>query len=792
MKVSKNWLREYLKLDSYSDEELFASINAHVCEIETYQKFVTATNLTIGLVHECVMHPDSDHLHVCQVEVSPNEIKQIVCGAPNVAAGKKVIVANIGAVLPGDFKIKPSKIRGVESNGMLCSLQELGIEEKYIDEEFKNGIYLFDEEAPIGGDPLKYLGFDDTVIDLDLTSNRSDLLSIEGVAYDLGAALNQHIYPVEPELKEEKKKNDVTVEIQTDGCYKYLARTIEDITIAPSPQWLKARLIVSGIRPINNVVDVTNYVLMELGQPLHAFDKAVLGNHIIVRNAHPGEKLVTLDEIERVLEPSDVVIANEKEALCLGGVMGGLHSEVEPSTKTVVLEAAYFDPLCVRKTSSRLGLKSESSIRFERKIDYDRVERALDYAAQLICELSGGKVLNGVASQIRKEIEPQSVNITTEQINHVLGTDLNDSMVENYFKRLDYCYTKEGLVYTIVLPSRRMDLEPSIQDIIEDVARMHGYDQIPTTLAESGSKGGLTYKQKMLRFTRMTLASMGFNETVSYSLVNKKDLYHYTLAEGNPIEVLMPMTEDRAVMRQSLLNGLMDAIRYNRARKVEDLAFFEIGNSYCMDGETLMLAGAMCGTFVSEQWKGKDNYPADFYVLKGLLDAYFERLNVKVAYQPYQDLKSFHPGRTAAIYLENQMIGVIGELHPRFAKSQDLLGVVAFEIQLEPVLMAHKRFSYQPLNKYPSVTRDLAIVLQKDILAEDVLAVVRQTVKKNLVHAEVFDVYVGEKVKEDEKSLAIKLTLEDRTKTLESEDVDKIIKSVLNRLEYHFHARLRD
>lgn len=791
MKVSKNWLKEYLNLDSITDEELFSCISAHICEIESYQKLVQATNLTIGYVKECEIHPNSDHLHICQVEVRPNEIKQIICGAPNVAAGKKVIVANVGAVLPGDFKIKPSKIRGVESDGMLCSLQELGIEEKYVDEEFKNGIFLLDEDAPVGEDPLSYLGFDDTVIDLDLTSNRSDLLSIEGVAYDLGAALNQKIYPIASELEEASKANPVHVDIQSENCYKYLARTIEQITIAPSPQWLKARLIVSGIRPINNVVDVTNYVLLELGQPLHAFDQAHLGNHIIVRNAFEQEKLVTLDGIERTLEATDLVIANEKEALCLAGVMGGLNSEVENTTKTVVLEAAYFDPLCVRRTSSRLGLKSESSMRFERKIDYNRVERALDYAAQMIAELAGGVVLSGVSTAVTKQLPTQTVSITTDKINQVLGTSLADGQVEDLFKRLDYSYTKSNMVYTITIPSRRMDLEPSYQDIIEDVARMNGYDSIPTTIAASRTKGGLTDKQKQIRFTRLMLASMGLNETVSYSLVSKADLYNYTLEQGNPIEVLMPMTEDHAVMRQSLLNGILDAVSYNKARKVDHLAFFEIGNRYTQEKEVLMLAGAISGPFSSEQWRGEVKI-ADFYALKGLLDTYFARMNVSAVYKPYKEQKNFHPGRTAAIYLEDKMIGIIGELHPRFAKEKGISGTVAFEIELEPILSSNQAFQYRPMNKYPTVTRDLAIVVKKDILAEDVLNVIRQTLKAHLVSLEVFDLYTGDAVAEDEKSLAIKLTLEDVTKTLESSDVDKMIHSVLNRLDYHFKARLRD
>ena len=791
MKVSKNWLREYLNLDNISDDELFAKISAHVCEIEAYEKLVEATNLTIGHVLECVMHPNSDHLHVCQVEVAPGDVKQIVCGAPNVDAGKKVIVANVGAILPGDFKIKPSKIRGVESFGMLCSLQELGIEDKYVAEEFKNGIYLFDDEAPVGGDPLEYLGFDDTVIDLDLTSNRSDLLSIEGVAFDIGAALNQSVVTILPEVEEIEEENPVKVDILTDRCYKYSARYLKDIKICKSPQWMQARLIASGIRPINNVVDITNYVLLEMGQPLHAFDADKLGNHIIVREANDGEVLVTLDEVERKLVSSDIVICNETEALCLGGVMGGLSSEVENYTTNVILEAAYFDPISVRKTSSRLGLKSESSTRFERKIDYDRVERALDYAAQLMTELADAKVLKGVITNIKKEVLPKEVNITTYKINHVLGTALTDEEVENIFDRLAYSYIKNNGVYTIAIPSRRMDLEDSYQDIIEDVARMNGYDNIPTTIAATDTKGGLTYKQKRVRNTRLMLSSMGFNEVVTYSMIAKKDLNLYTLEEKPEIAVMMPMTEDKAVMRQSLLNGVIDAVAYNKARKVENISFFELGNVYNTETEDFHLAGAITGLFTSKLWGGVKQV-ADFYVLKGVLDAYFERMNVSVTYKPYKEVSSFHPGRCAGLYIGDTMIGIIGELHPKFAKEKGVSGTVAFELDMALITKEENNFSYKILNKYPTVSRDLAIVVKKDVLASDILAIIKQTTRKNLVSLEVFDLYTGENVGEDEKSLAIKLTLEDTTKTLESSDVDKIIKSVLNRLEFNFNARLRD
>ncbi|MGM9969862.1 MAG: phenylalanine--tRNA ligase subunit beta [Anaeroplasma sp.] len=790
MKVSKKWLNEYVDLSGLTDEELYNEITAHVCEIETMKKMVNATNLSIGKVLECVEHPDSDHLHVCKVEIRPNEISQIVCGAPNVKAGVKVIVALPGAVLPGDFKIKPSKIRGVESFGMLCSLQELGIEEKYVDEEFKNGIYLFDDEAKVGNDPLEYLGFDDTIIDLEVTSNRSDLLSIEGVAYDLGAALNQRVYPIIPALDEIDNKNPINVKVLTDKCYKYNARYLANVNIAPSPQWLKQKLIASGIRPINNVVDVTNLVLIEMGQPLHAFDADKLGNSIVVRQANEGEVLKTLDNIERKLDSNDIVITDGNEAVCVAGVMGGLTTEVENDTVNIVLESAYFDPVSIRKTSSKLGLKSESSTRFERKIDYNRVERALDYAAQLICELAGAEAYEGVASDVKVNYEEKHVQITTEKINNVLGTNLTDEYVNALFDRLSYAYVKSNNVYDITLPSRRMDLEESVQDIIEDVARMYGYDNIPTTIAKTRDKGSLSYSQKRIRSIRQILASMSLNECITYSLVSEQDLGLYVNNVSDPVKVLMPLTEDRAVMRQSLLNGLVDAVAYNKARKITDLALFEIGNTYTMNGEEIKLAIALSGIYSSQLWQGKKNV-ADFFLLKGIIDTLFDKLSFEVEYSPKYDLDSFHPGRCASIIHNGNIIGVIGELHPKFAKDHDVSGTIALEISLNELINEEHILKYHPINKYPSITRDLAIVCKKSISSDIVMKLIKQTGRKYLSNIELFDVYTGENVNDDEKSLAFTLTFEDSTKTLEAQEVDKVINSIINRLSRELDARLR-
>ncbi len=357
MKVSLNWLNDYLDLSKYSKEDLFKSFSYHIVEIEEAKYLVEASNLTIGHVLECE-EVEGTHLHLCKIETKKGEISQIVCGAPNMRKGLKVIVALPGCVLPGDFKIKPSKIHGIESNGMCCSLQELGLEEKFVPEKFKDGIYELDEFAPVGENPLHYLGLDDYIFDLNLTANRSDLLSIEGVAYDLGATLNLKVKSKEFKFNESNEENKLNVKVETPLCKKYLTRVVKNITIKESPLWMRQRLISSGIRPINNVVDITNYVLMELGQPLHSFDYDKLGNDIVVRNAHKGEKLITLDDVERTLDESDIVIANKNEALCVAGVMGGKSTEITNESKNVVIEAAYFDALSVRKTSKRLGLKS--------------------------------------------------------------------------------------------------------------------------------------------------------------------------------------------------------------------------------------------------------------------------------------------------------------------------------------------------------------------------------------------------------------------------------------------------
>lgn len=790
MRVSLNWLKDYLDLDDLTNEELYEKISLHISEIETMKKLSEATNLVVGEVLTCQMHPDSDHLHICEVNLG-KETQVIVCGAPNVAAGEKVIVALPGASLPGGIKIKVSKVRGVESNGMICSLSELGIEDRLVDEKYKNGIYLLPNDAPVGEDAVKYLGLDDQIIDLELTSNRSDLLSMEGVAYDFAATLERDLTLPLFQVKETKMVNPVKVKIETDLCYEYQTRLIEGITIKESPIWLKMRLIAAGIRPINNVVDVTNYVMVALGQPMHAYDHNFVGNNIVIREAGNDKEFVTLDNVKRELEPTDILITDGKKPIGLAGIMGGLNSEVEDTTTSVVLEVAMFDPMAIRKTSSRLGLKSEASTRFERLACQTRITRAIDMASALICDLAGGVVVGGIVKEVRKPYEPKYVDVTLERINSFLGTSLTSIDLERIFEDLRYEYTKNSSTYHIEIPSRRMDLENFFADICEDVARMIGYDQIPTTISAVDALGHLTKAQAVVRQIREVLANMGLNETMSYSLVSEEELNLYNLEEKEPIKVLMPLTSDRAYMRESLLNGIMSSISYNLARQMNDVAIFEIGKRYSMSDEELMLAGGFVGTFSANPWQGL-NHKVDFYLVKGILDTLANKLNLTFTYEPYENIKNtYHPGRAAKILVGNVEVGFIAGLHPEFRLKHDLKDCYVFEINLEKLIPLTTEINYEPISKYPSIERDLAIIVDENVTAKQVLDVVKMVAKKYLVSVNVFDLYKDNSLGENKKSLAFKMIFNDKEKTLDSKDVDKVINSILNRLDYYFKAQLR-
>lgn len=789
MKVSLNWLKDYLNLDNISKEELYNAISLHVCEIETMKPLCEVNNLVVGEVLTCVDHPDSDHLHVCEVNLG-DKVSTIVCGAPNVAAKQKVIVALPGAKLPGGT-IKSSKVRGVLSDGMICSLSELGIEDRLVDEKYKNGIYVLPEDTEVGIDAVKYLGLDDEVIDLELTSNRSDLLSVEGIAYDLAATLGIDINIPKYLVKETRMLNPLKVEIESDLCYEYGARLIKGITIKESPMWLKMRLIAAGVRPINNVVDITNYVMLALGEPMHAYDHNFVGDHIVVKEAKDVKEFITLDNINRKLESNDLLITDGKKPIGLAGIMGGLNSEVLPTTTEIVLEAAMFDPMAIRKTSSRLGLKSEASTRFERIACQERIKQALDMASHLICQLAGGIVVANMVDIVRIPYEKKYVDVTLNKVNNLLGTALTAKELETIFNNLRYNYEINDNIYHIEIPSRRMDLENFYADICEDVARMIGYDKIPTTTSLINSLGHLTKEQQITRNIREVLALSGLNEVVTYSLVSEDNLNLYNLKEEDPIKLLMPLTSDRAYMRLSLLNGIMEVINYNLARQMTDISIFEIGKRYNIHNEELMLAGGLTGNFSNNLWQGQ-NIKVDFYLVKGILDNLANKLNVKFDYVPYEKIKeTYHPGRQAKILVENEEVGFIASIHPEFRLKHDLKDTYVFEISLDKLFKYVNNIKYETISKYPSIERDLAIVIDDKVSADEVLKVVKMVAKKYLVSINIFDLYKDKSLGENKKSLAFKMVFVDKEKTLDSKDVDKVINSILNRLDYYFKAELR-
>ena len=790
MKVSLNWLSEYIDLKGKSVEEIEEIFSLQLTEVEEKYPLTTATNMMIGKVLECVDHPDSDHLHVCQVELKDGEVSQIVCGAPNVRAGVKVLVALPGAVLPGNFKIKPSKVRGVESNGMLCSFQELGIEDKYVEEEFKNGIYLLDDSAPVGEDPIKYLGLDDYVLDLHLTPNRADMLSMIGVSYDLGTVLDVVPTVKTPVLKTSSEPNPVTVKLETEKVIQYNARYIKDVKIKKSPWWLRQRLIAAGIRPINNVVDITNYILIEYGQPLHAFDADKLGNNIVVRMANEGEKFTTLDEVERILTVDDIVITDGTKPVCLGGVMGGLDSEVTDSTVNVVLESAQFNPTSIRKTSARLGLRSESSFRFERRVDYNRVKVALDKAAEMLVELADATVLDGVSCACNEEYKPVVIDVTLDKINNYMGVKLSEETVNDILRRMNFEYELVDGKYHVVVPSRRIDYDNNYQDLIEDIARFYGFDNIPLTIPATSDKGHLTKEQSLERSIKNLLAGMGMNEAICYSLTSEERLYEFVENEVAPVKVMMPFTEEREYMRQSLIPSLLDVVSYNKARKVESAKFFEISEVYNEEGSYRLLSGALSGIYSKSLWQQKVE-KIDFFLVKGIIEELLSKLGIKATYVT-ANKKNIHPGKCASILVGDKEVGYLGAIHPKYQKKHSLNETYVFELNFDLLLeLSEETIKYTPVSKYPSITRDLAIVCNKNIKASDIAALIKQTGKKILVDVSLFDLYEDESIGLENKQLAYKLTFCDSEKTLESADVEKVIKSILNRLEFTYQAKLR-
>lgn len=795
MIVSYNWLKELLKLNVPA-KKLAEEMSLYSVEIESFSKLIEATNLVVGYVKEKKPHENSDHLNICQVNFGSYDL-QIVCGAPNVDEGQYVIVALPGAVLPGGT-IKKSMIRGVESNGMICSLQELGLDSKYVPEKYAHGIYVLGEDAVPGSNALTYLGLDDYTIELGLTPNRMDLLSMRGVAKDIKAMYNLEEIPLQYTLHETdvKATDEITVQLETRNCYSYYARVIKDVEIKESPNFIKARLIASGIRPINNVVDITNYILMLFGQPLHSFDQDQLGNKIVVRRAYEGEKTITLDNNERVLNHSDIVITDGDRTVCVAGVMGCKNTEVTNETKNIVLESAVFRPLSIRRTSSRLGLRSEASIRYERGVDLNQSLEAVNYACYLLEKYAGGKVLKGYVHQGIEQIEDKEIILTEQFIEDYLGIHIPMRRIDEICRSLSFQTEVNDKEIKVFVPNRRLDITIK-QDLVEEIARIYGYDKLNETIPSMNVSGGLTEIQKSRRTVRHIFSDLGWNECITYSLISPKYIDEFlfpSLQHQEPIVLSHPMSEEHSVLRKSLLPSLIHVVKYNEARKMTNNAFFEIAKKYysCnnMTYEENLFSGIITGETPKTMWKG-NHEKVDFFYVKGVLDTLFTKLRIHVKYIPLdEDIKELHPKRTAKIIYNNQIIGFVGELHPKYAKDNNLEEVYVFEICLDTITSTPLDVkSFTPISKVPSVERDLALVMDIHQPIGEIIEAIQKS-DKMISSVKVFDLYMDEKTLNHKKSVAVRITLES-DETLTEEVISSKMKRILKSLEYRYQISLR-
>lgn len=798
MKVSYKWLKQLVDLEGISFDELVRDLSLYSIEVEGTEKVTDASNIIVGYVESKERHPDSDHLNICMVNTG-SEILQIVCGAPNVEAGQKIMLALPGAVLPGGT-IKQAKVRGVESNGMICSLAELGLESKYVPEKYASGIYVLNDDAPLGVDALEYLELNDEAIELGLTPNRMDLLSMNGVANDVSAMYSRKriVEYNEPTELDTLASSEINVTLETEDCLSYYARVIKDVEIKESPAFIKARLIASGIRPINNVVDITNYILVLFGQPLHAFDQDVLGNQIVVRNAHMGEKTITLDEQERTLNEKDIVITDGNTVTCIAGVMGCATSGVSDNTKNIVLESAVFKPLSVRKTSARLGLRSESSVRYERGVDLNQTILASNYACYLFEKYAGGKVLKGAVHQGIETLPDKCIDLTQEDLKLYLGVNIDEAEIIDICSKLGFGTEKVDDVIKVMVPNRRLDITIK-QDIIEEIARLHGYDKLNETLPKMDLSGALTKSQKMRRVIGTTLSEIGLREVLTYTLVSAKFNERFTNIypeNYQEVKLVNPISEERSTVRLGIIPSLLEVVKYNKTRKNNDIHIFELSNRYYFDekGEVqaeMILSGAMTNEFASYRHQNVHEV-VDFYTIKGVVETLFNRLGIKETYKVLEKpCKELHPKRSAGIYVDEQLIGFIGEVHPGYAHKEDLDGTYVFEINVQKLFdMNLPEVMFKQMSKLPAVERDLALVMNKDQNVGEIIEAIYKTDKQMIKKVVVFDIYTGEKLGADLKSVAFRITLES-DEVLTDEIITSKVNKIIKMAEFRYQAKLR-
>ena len=795
MLVPVKWIRDYVNIDMDTVEfaDKMTMTGTKVETVEFLGKEIS--NVVIGQIEKIDQHPNADKLVVCQVNVGEEELVQICTGAKNVSEGDIVPVAKVNATLPGGIKIKKGKLRGEASHGMLCSAEELGIDENFINEESKGGIYILNgmDNLVIGQDIKEFLGLNDAIIDFELTANRPDCRSMIGIAREAAVTIGEKINYPEIEVKEcdEEINFDVKVE-NPELCMRYGARIVKDVKIEPSPYWMQRRLIEAGVRPINNIVDITNFVMLEQGQPLHAFDLNQLPTgKIVVKNAREGEKFTTLDEVERTLDKDMLVITDGEKTVAIAGVMGGLNSEVSENTTEVLFEGAAFNADSIRATSKKLGLRTEASGRYEKGIATNLSITGVERACQLVEILGAGRVLRGTAEDYPIKQEVQTLTVNPSRIIKNIGIDLSLDGFVKILEDLEFkCDLKSADEVVIEVPSFRLDIEQEA-DIYEEIARIYGFENIPSEQLEGNATAGVkTPKQKFMDTIKNTATSIGLNEILTYSFVSPKSLDKIKLPaddkKRNYVELINPLGEDTSVMRTTMMPSMLNVLYTNISRKVESALAFECGHTFTPQEGLPIETNHLCvGMY------GKE---VDFFVLKGALEAILESVGFE-GYEiiPETNNTTFHPGRCATIMYNDIYIGTFGEVHPEVIDNYSLgQRVYLAELDLDLIFdKSDRTIIYNPLPKYPSTSRDIAILVKDDIIVKQIEDIIKANGEDLLESYKLFDVYKGAQIAEGYKSIAYSIIYRSKDKTLTDEDVNKVHQNIIRELEEKLDAKLR-
>lgn len=794
MLVPLKWLRDYVDIDI--DTQEFADMMTMTgSKVEKVDFFGKETNgVEVCKILEIEQHPDADRLKVTKVEVANGEILQIVTNATNIKVGDFVPVARIGAVLPGDFKIKKGKLRGVLSEGMFCGAEELTIPSAFVEDHKKDGIYILDHQDSfeLGMDVRDVLGINDALIEFEITSNRPDCRSIIGIAREAAVTLGKELKYPEIKVQACDEEMSFEIDIQTDLCKRYCGRVVKDVKVGPSPYWMQRKLIEAGMRPISNIVDITNYVMLELGQPLHAFDlDDIKYNKMTVKMAEEGEKFTTLDGVERTLTSDMLVIGNKDKTLDLAGIMGGENSEIKDTTTSIFIEGASFAKENIRATSKKLGLRTEASSRFEKGIDINLTEEAVNRACQLIEELGCGTVLNGMLDYYPQKEEVQKVTVNPVRINKLLGVNVPMDQFINILESLEFkCNLVSSEVLELEVPTFRLDITKDA-DILEEIARIYGYDNIPSASLEGNATAGVkTEKQKFIDNVKSNSIACGLNEILTYSFVSPRGVDKINLPaddeKRNFVKIMNPLGEETSVMRTTLIPNMLDVISTNISHKVEEVSAFECGNTFIpQEGLPIETKKYCVGMY------GKE---VDFFVLKGVVESILNNVGLKgYEIEPETTNLTFHPGRCAKIVYNNIYIGTFGELHPDVIENYNLgQRVYVAEINIDTVFEnLNLTKSYNPLPKYPSTSRDIALIVKDEVFVKQIEDIIKANGGDLVESYKLFDVYKGAQIEEGHKSIAYSITYRSKEKTLTDEDVAKVHEKILSELSEKLNANLR-